>query len=170
MSTKKNDSIGFLSKISVLKHRNRIRSYQTLSFFVFQFFLLSLSVCNNWKKAVFTMKWPSLTAKIGNQRKHSLVGLTTGFPFENIRPWTPSDWVSKLRITRINGPFASCPRIIKTSNTKIVVSSNKFSKVLRALCFSQKKREFKKNVQFWLLNWKWLFRGISLLYLEDKEK
>ena len=41
-------------------------SSETQNFSVF--LLLSLSVCNIWKN-VFTMKWPSLTAKIGKRRK-----------------------------------------------------------------------------------------------------
>ena len=37
--------------------------YRTLFFFAFQFLLLSLSVCNKWKRMFFTMKWPSLKKK-----------------------------------------------------------------------------------------------------------
>ena len=39
------------------------QSCQTLSLLVFQFLLLSMSVCNTMKTILFSIKWPSLIAK-----------------------------------------------------------------------------------------------------------
>ena len=44
---------------------------------VFQFFAVKLECLEHMKKKnVFSMQWPSLTAKIGKRRKQSLIGST----------------------------------------------------------------------------------------------
>ena len=73
----------------VEKEPTRSRSYQTLFFFIFQFLLLSLSVCNIWKKMHLLYDIAKLNSKKKRKnyafaKKKSLVWSTPGSMFHNI--------------------------------------------------------------------------------------
>ena len=60
----------------------RSRSYQTLFFFIFWFSLLSLTVCNKWKRCIYNEMAKLNSKKRKNcafTKKKSLVGLTPDF-------------------------------------------------------------------------------------------
>ena len=83
----RNTGLHDLQKINMVgMEQTRSRSYQTFIFPVFRFWLLSLRICNIWKKYVYCT-----TAKLSSKKrknslfpkKKSLVGSTPGVNFTN---------------------------------------------------------------------------------------